>query len=126
MHKNIKIIGFDADDTLWVNEPYYQETERKFCKLLESLLPIEMVSKELYSTEIQNLELYGYGAKGFVLSMLETALRISRNELPQSVVQKIVNLGKELLNKPIVLLDDVIRFCLADIFSIFDNIPLES
>lgn len=61
--KNIKIIAFDADDTLWINEPYFQDTENKFCALLEDFLPHHTVSQELFKTEMQNLELYGYGVK---------------------------------------------------------------
>ena len=61
---NIKVIAFDADDTLWINEPYFQETERKFCALLEDYLPQHTLAKELFKTEIQNLPLYGYGVKG--------------------------------------------------------------
>lgn len=70
--KNIKIIAFDADDTLWVNEPYFQETEHKFCALLEDFLPHHIISQELYKIEIKNLDLYGYSIKAFMLSMIET------------------------------------------------------
>ena len=75
-----KVIGFDADDTLWVNEPYYQEVEKIFCNLLATYLPEKEISGELFKTEIANLEKYGYGAKGFILSMIETALKISNNK----------------------------------------------
>ena len=56
---DIKVIAFDADDTLWVNEPYFQETEKKFCSLLEDYLPYHSVEKELFKTEMANLALYG-------------------------------------------------------------------
>ncbi len=105
--KNIKVIGFDADDTLWVNEPYFQETERQFCQLLKDFLPEQQTSSELFKTEMQNLELYGYGAKSFILSLIETALRISNGNVPQPVIGQILNLGKELLEKPVVLLNHV-------------------
>ena len=107
MKKDFKIIGFDADDTLWVNEPYYQETEKLFCELLSDHLASDAISQELLKTEIQNLGLYGYGAKGFILSMIETALRISENKFSQGGIDKIVSLGKDLLNKPVVLLEGV-------------------
>ncbi|MFN3380697.1 MAG: HAD family hydrolase, partial [Runella zeae] len=68
----IQVIAFDADDTLWVNEPFFQETERKLCALLEDYLPHHTVSQELFKTQIQNLPLYGYGVKSFILSMIET------------------------------------------------------
>ena len=104
---NIKVIAFDADDTLWINEPYFQETERKFCALLEDYLPQHTLAKELFKTEIQNLPLYGYGVKGFMLSMIETGMRISDNTLNIEVLAKTIQYGKELLEKPIEMLDGV-------------------
>jgi len=103
----IKAIAFDADDTLWINEPYFQETEKRFCELLEDFLPQHTVSRELLKTEIDNLSLYGYGVKGFVLCMIETALRITDKTVNINIIDKITHLGKELLAKPIVLLDGV-------------------
>lgn len=107
MLKNIKIIGFDADDTLWINEPLYQETELQFCRILEPYFPSEETRKELFKTEMQNLDLYGYGAKGFMLSMIETALRVSENKISVPEINQIIELGKKLLNEPIVLLENV-------------------
>ena len=104
---DIKVIAFDADDTLWINEPYFQETEKKFCALLEDYLPQHTLAKELFKTEIQNLPLYGYGVKGFMLSMIETGLRISNNTLNIEVLSKAIQYGKELLEKPIELLEGV-------------------
>jgi putative hydrolase of the HAD superfamily len=104
---NITVIAFDADDTLWVNEPYFQETEQKFCALLEDYLPQHTISKELFQTEIQNLPLYGYGIKGFMLSMIETALKVTSYTLPVSAVETIIGYGKELLARPIELLEGV-------------------
>lgn len=103
----LKVIAFDADDTLWVNEPYFQETEHRFCALMEDYLPHHTVSQELFKTEMQNLSLYGYGVKGFMLSMIETALRISNHTVSNSVLEKIVQYGKDLLEKPIELLEGV-------------------
>ena len=107
MKNSFKIVAFDADDTLWVNEPYYRETEKKFYELLGDYASKEVLADALYKTEMQNLQLYGYGAKGLTLSMIETALRISNNGLPSDIIDAIVRLGKELINKPLVLLDDV-------------------
>lgn len=104
---SIKVIAFDADDTLWVNEPYYRDTEKLFCGLLEDYLPEHSIEQELFKIEMQNLSLYGYGAKGFMLSMIETALTISNKTIPAIVIDKIIELGKELLVKPIELLDGV-------------------
>jgi len=105
--KNLKVIAFDADDTLFVNEPYFQETEKKFCKLMSGYLSQHSLSQELFKTEINNLDLYGYGIKGYTLSMIEAAVKISNNTLSIDAVSKIIELGKELLQKPIELLDGV-------------------
>jgi len=105
--QQIKVIGFDADDTLWVNEPYYQDAEKIFCKLLEDYLPVNKISEELFKTEMDNLERYGYGAKAFILSMVETAIRISNHKVSPAIINEIIELGKALLEKPIELLDDV-------------------
>ncbi len=109
MFTNIKVIGFDADDTLWVNEPFYRETEAEFCKLLSDFHTEKFINQQLLKTELKNLELYGYGAKGFVLSLLETALNITENKISQKTIGKIIELGKQLLNKPLELLDGVIE-----------------
>jgi putative hydrolase of the HAD superfamily len=103
----IKVIAFDADDTLWVNEPFFREAEEKFCSLLEDFMPAHAILKELYRTEIQNLALYGYGIKGFMLSMIETAMRISDQKVPVSLVEKILSIGQEMLQKPVELLPGV-------------------
>ncbi|WP_273214249.1 HAD family hydrolase [Runella zeae] len=103
----IQVIAFDADDTLWVNEPFFQETERKLCALLEDYLPHHTVSQELFKTQIQNLPLYGYGVKSFILSMIETSLEVSEKTISLEVIAKIIALGKEMLQKPIELLDGV-------------------
>lgn len=105
--QDIKVIGFDADDTLWVNEPYFQETEEKFCELMSPYLSRHSLSQELFKTEIANLKLYGYGIKGYILSMVEAALVISNNTISVDIVEKIIQYGKELLEKPIELIDDV-------------------
>lgn len=104
---DIKVIAFDADDTLWVNEPYFQDTEKKFCILLEEFLPQHTLSRELLKIEIENLSLYGYGIKGYILSMIETALKVTNNTIPNEAIERIIDYGKELLNEPIELLDNV-------------------
>ncbi len=107
MMKNITVIAFDADDTLWVNEPNYQDVEQRFCVLMEEYLSRHNVSQELFKTEMQNLNLYGYGAKSFMLSMVETAIRISDKTISVEAIERIVDYGKELLGKNIELLDGV-------------------
>jgi putative hydrolase of the HAD superfamily len=101
----IQVIAFDADDTLWVNEPYFQETERKFCALLEDFLPHHTIMQELFKSEMQTLQLYGYGIKGFVLAMIETALRITENKVSLEVIEKIIQFGKDQMERPIEMLD---------------------
>lgn len=101
----LKVIAFDADDTLWVNEPYFRVTEEKFAALLEDYLPGHSIMAELYKTESQNIPLYGYGIKGFVLSMVETALRISNNNVSIAIIEKIIQYGKDQLDQPIELLE---------------------
>ena len=105
--KNIKVIAFDADDTLWVNEPYFREAENRFSELLEDFLPHHSVQKELFRTEMDNLEIYGYGVKSFMLSMIETIARITDNSADIKLINKAIELGRELLNKPVELLDGV-------------------
>lgn len=107
MLENIKIIGFDADDTLWINEPYYRETEHKFSNLLAEYLNENEINRILYKIEMKNLDLYGYGAKGFMLSLIETAITISDKKIPNDTILKILQLGWDLLNKPLVLLEGV-------------------
>lgn len=107
MNNNITTIAFDADDTLWINEPYFQEAEKEFCVLLEDYLPQHDVSQELFKTEMQNLHLYGYGVKGFMLCMIETISRISNGMASLQLVNKTIELGQDLLQKPIELLEGV-------------------
>ena len=104
---NIKVVAFDADDTLWQNEHYFKQTEDQFCSLLADYLPQWEVEKALFETEIVNLPLYGYGIKGFILSMIETAIRISENRLDPRVIEQIVQLGKGMLNEPVELMDGI-------------------
>ena len=87
---NLKVIAFDADDTLFVNEPYFQETERKFCSLMEDYLSHQSLSQELFRIEIQNLPVYGYGIKAYILSMIEAAMKISNNTISVEIVEKII------------------------------------
>jgi putative hydrolase of the HAD superfamily len=105
--KEIEIIGFDGDDTLWANEPFYQDIEKKLCQLLKDYLPAKEVSAELFKTEMSNLELYGFGAKAFMLSLIETAIRVSQKRVPASIIDQIIDLGKQLLSHPVQLLDGV-------------------
>jgi len=104
---NIKVIGFDADDTLWVNETYFRDTEEKFAELLEGYETKNKVDQELFKMEMANLEIYGYGIKGFMLSMIESALDLSNNQISQETIAKILDLGKKMIAHPVELLDGV-------------------
>lgn len=107
MKNNIKFVAFDADDTLWINENYFREAEHAFCHLMMDWLPHEKTADELFKTEMQNLELFGYGAKGFALSLIETAVRISDGKITGRQVQQIIDIVKRLLARPVELLPDV-------------------
>ena len=107
MYSNIQVIAFDADDTIWVNEPYFRDTEKEFCKLLKNYISEEECNQLLYKFEMQNLSLYGYGIKPFTLSLIEAAISISNKRIPIETVSKIIELGKEMLSKPIELIDGI-------------------
>ncbi len=104
---SIKVIAFDADDTLWANESYFRRTEEEFYKLFCEYLEPHALERELLKTEIGNLPLYGYGVKGFVLSMIETALSVTDRTVSAEAIAQILDLGKRLLDEPIELLDGV-------------------
>lgn len=107
MKDKIEVVAFDADDTLWENEVYFQEFEHQFCDLLKAYQPQSAVSQELFKTEMKNLHMYGYGLKSMMLSMIETACRITGGEGNMHCVKEIVRLGQELLQRPVTLLDGV-------------------
>ena len=102
-----KVIAFDADDTLWENEPYFQEIESKFCEMMENYHPQHTVSRELLAIEIGNLKDYGYGIKSFMLSMIEAAIKMSGKTIGLDAIEHIISYGKEMLNKPVILLEGV-------------------
>ncbi len=105
--KAIKVIAFDADDTLWDNEPYFRTAEEKFGDLLTDYLPADALQRELFAVEMRNLPIYGYGIKAFMLSMVETIGRVSDNRAGLEVVNRALELGKEMLNHSVELLPGV-------------------
>jgi putative hydrolase of the HAD superfamily len=107
MRNKIKTIAFDADDTLWVNETYFQEAEQQFCTLLKDHMPAQTVMQELFATEMKNLSLYGYGIKGIMLSMIETVTRITAGKADIQLINKTIELGHALLQRPVELLEGV-------------------
>ncbi|WP_142786199.1 HAD family hydrolase [Changchengzhania lutea] len=106
-YSQIKVIGFDADDTLWVNETYFRDAEIAFGKLLSEYETINKIDQELFKMEMQNLGIYGYGVKAFMLSMVESAMEISNNNVSIKTIQAILDIGKDMINKPVELLDGV-------------------
>jgi putative hydrolase of the HAD superfamily len=103
----LKVIAFDADDTLWINETFFREAETSFCNLLEDFMPHHNVNQELYRIEVGNIDLYGYGIKSFMLSMIQTASVVTENKVDFSIVDKIMEIGHDMMNKPVELLDGV-------------------
>jgi putative hydrolase of the HAD superfamily len=96
-----KIIGLDADDTLWHNETLFRLTHERFNALLAPWADAPQVEDALATVERRNLATYGYGAKGFTLSMLETALELSRSQAPATVLAEILASGRELMRHPV-------------------------
>ena len=106
-YKDIKVIGFDADDTLWVNETYFRDAENEIGRLLSQYETPNKIDQELFKKEIDNLPLYGYGIKAFTLSMVEVALELSNYTVSNKTIEAILNIGKDMLNKPVDLLEGV-------------------
>ena len=104
---SFRVIAFDADDTLWHNESIYLDTHEKFQQLLRQYHSEEWIQQRLHETEIRNLQHFGYGIKGFTLSMIETAIELSEGRVSANEIQTIIELGKEMLRAPVELLDGV-------------------
>ncbi len=102
-----KVVAFDADDTLWVNENYFREAEDAFVDLMADYLPKDECMKVLFDVEMKNLPIYGFGIKGFMLSMTEAAIQMSNHKVTNTQLSKILELGQNMLNKPVELLDRV-------------------
>ena len=94
-------IGFDADDTLWQNEQFYRMTEERFAGLLAGYAEPETLSARLLEAERRNLEVYGFGIKGFTLSMIETAIEVTDGRVPASVIDAILRAGRDMLDHPV-------------------------
>ena len=107
--QNIKVIAFDADDTLWINEPFFREFEENYFKVLSKYLPEEELKKQLFDLVIHNISLYGYGTRGLSLSMIEGAVTFTNGKVTSDEILQIIDLGKKMLNNPIQLLDGVIE-----------------
>lgn len=103
----IDVIAFDADDTLWHHETLYARTQEAFQKLLSRYQEKDWPEQALYETEMRNLRFYGYGIKGFALSMIETAIQLTEGRIQGSEILAIIDLAKEMLGAPVELLDHV-------------------
>ena len=103
----IKVIGFDADDTLWENEDLFFEAQNEIKNILKQ--NSKNFDTELLKTEKSNLDIYGYGIKGFILSIIETYAKNSHEELKIESINQIIKLGKKMLNAPVNLIEDVER-----------------
>jgi putative hydrolase of the HAD superfamily len=103
----IGLVGFDADDTLWRSQDYFDEAQTDFERIVASYVDLDDVAHRLYAVEKRNLALFGYGVKGMVLSMVEAAVEITEERISASDVHRIVGLGKDLLRHPVELLDGV-------------------
>lgn len=104
MTRNLQTIGFDADDTLWHNERFFQLTQERFAALLKDHAEADHLGARLLEAETRNIGHYGFGVKGFVLSMIETAIEVTDGRVPGSVISELLKAGQDMLNHPIELL----------------------
>ena len=107
MKEKIKVIAFDADDTLWDCQSWFDEVEHKCCELLSPWATAREVSEGLFATERKNLSLTGYGTKAFTLSLIENAVRVSKEQLTGDIVMRLIELGQGLLKFPTTPLPEV-------------------
>jgi len=104
MAQFLTTVGFDADDTRWHNERFFQLTQERFAELLKDHAEPDHLADRLLAAERRNIGAYGFGIKGFVLSMIETALEVTENRVPGAVISELIAAGQEMLSHPIELL----------------------
>jgi putative hydrolase of the HAD superfamily len=102
------VIGFDADDTLWHNESIFEKTHERYRTLLAQYHDAATVNRTLFAMEMRNLELYGYGVKGFTLSAIETAIQLTGGKIHADEIQQLIELGRAMLAHPVELLEGVV------------------
>jgi len=107
MNERPWVIGFDADDTLWHNETIFEKVHERYRALLAHYHDAATVDRTLFATEMRNLELYGYGVKGFTLSAVETAIKLTEAKISADEIQQLIRLGQEMLQHPVELLEGV-------------------
>jgi putative hydrolase of the HAD superfamily len=115
---SIRLVGFDADDTLWKSEDYYRAAQARFEAMLAAYVDLDDMHERLYAVEKRNIALFGYGVKGMALSMLEAAFEISGGRVSAADLHGIVQLAKELLRHPVELIPGI-REAVADIAADF-------
>ena len=106
-NQEIKIVAFDADDTLWDCQTWFDKVEQECCELLKPWATPREVSEGLFATERKNLSLTGYGTKAFTLSLIENAVRVSHEQLTGDIVMRLIELGQQLLRFPTTPLPEV-------------------
>lgn len=104
MTAQLTAIGFDADDTLWHNEQFFRITQDRFCELLRDFTDADHLTARLLAAERRDIGRYGFGIKGFMLSMIETAIEETQERVPASVIAELIAAGQELLRHPVELL----------------------
>ena len=100
MLNNIQVIAFDADDTLWDNEPHFRQVEAEMCQILAQYGTAEEISKQLYDIEMANMPDYGYGAVAFTMSLIENAVKASHGQVPANDIGRIIEAGRKLVRLP--------------------------
>ncbi len=103
----VTVVAFDGDDTLWHNESIFTMTQERYRALLERYLDGPALDERLQANELRNLHLFGYGIKGFTLSMIETAIEVSAGQVEAATIQSIIDYGKAMLQHPVELLEGV-------------------
>mgnify|MGYP000505594014 CR=1 FL=1 len=104
---NLTTIAFDADDTLWQNEQFFRLTQERFATLLKDFTDVDQLEERLLAAEQRNLGHYGFGIKGFILSMIETAIEVTEERVSACVIRELIEAGQEMLSHPIHLLPGV-------------------
>lgn len=103
--KSIRIIAFDADDTIWADSKYFRQTEQRWAECLREYGDTESLHRRLFAIEQKNMDWYGYGTMAYTLSLVEAALEISRGEIKAEAIQQILETGRQMLAHPIELME---------------------
>lgn len=107
MPNQIEVIAFDADDTLWHNENIYRDTQSRIIEILARYHDADWIEQRMFETEVRNIEHYGYGFKGFTLSMIETAIELTEGQISGTEIGQMIEITREMVRAPVVLLEGV-------------------